>query len=67
MDLSDAKAYCGTGTIAAESTGSSMVVALQIPSTTYGGRVYCTATKINCQCGLRRKVCQISNGRESSV
>ncbi|XP_001657965.2 venom serine protease 34 [Aedes aegypti] len=66
MDLSDAKAYCGTGTIAAESTGSSMVVALQVPSTTYGGRVYCTATKINCQCGLRRKK-KIVGGTETLV
>lgn len=56
MDLSDGRAYCGTGTVTTESSGSSMVVSLQVPSTTYGGRFYCTATKINCQCGMSRKV-----------
>ncbi|XP_029731272.1 venom serine protease-like [Aedes albopictus] len=66
MDLSDAKAYCGTGTVAAESTGSSMVMALQAPSMTYGGRVRCTATKINCQCGMRRKK-KIVGGTETLV
>ncbi|XP_062559125.1 venom serine protease-like isoform X2 [Armigeres subalbatus] len=66
MDLADAKAYCGTGTVAAESTGSSMVVALQVPSTTYGGRVYCTASKISCQCGMRRKK-KIVGGTETLI
>ncbi|XP_055606903.1 venom serine protease-like [Uranotaenia lowii] len=54
-DLSDARAYCGTGTLTSNSTGSAMVISLQAAANSYGGRFYCTATKIDCQCGMKRK------------
>ncbi|XP_055531865.1 venom serine protease-like [Wyeomyia smithii] len=65
-DLSDAKAYCGTGTVTTESTGSGMVITLEVGATTYGGRFYCTAKKIDCQCGMRRKK-KIVGGTETLV
>ncbi|XP_058832231.1 venom serine protease 34-like [Topomyia yanbarensis] len=66
LDLSDAKAYCGTGTVTAESTGSSMIVTLEVGSATYGGRFYCTAKKIDCKCGMKRKQ-KIVGGTETLV
>ncbi|XP_053670994.1 venom serine protease-like [Anopheles nili] len=64
--LSDGQAYCGTGVLNTESTSNRLVVALQIPGATQGGRFYCTATKIECQCGLRRTR-KIVNGEETLV
>ncbi|KAL9702321.1 hypothetical protein quinque_005839 [Culex quinquefasciatus] len=66
-NLGDARAYCGTGTLTTESTGSSMVVALDVPaSSADGGRFYCTATKLDCACGMRRKK-RIVGGTETLV
>ncbi|XP_050090994.1 venom serine protease-like [Anopheles aquasalis] len=65
-NLSDGQAYCGTGVLNTESTYNSLVVALQVAGTTYGGRFYCTANKIECQCGMRRKK-KIVNGVETLV
>ncbi|XP_001861527.2 venom serine protease 34 [Culex quinquefasciatus] len=66
-NLGDARAYCGTGTLTMESTGSSMVVALDVPaSSAGGGRFYCTATKLDCACGMRRKK-RIVGGTETLV
>ncbi|XP_058461897.1 venom serine protease 34-like isoform X2 [Malaya genurostris] len=66
LDLSDSKAYCGTGTVTTESIGSSMVVTLEVSTATHGGRFYCTAKKINCQCGMKRKK-KIVGGTETLV
>uniref|UniRef100_A0A182N2U8 Peptidase S1 domain-containing protein n=1 Tax=Anopheles dirus TaxID=7168 RepID=A0A182N2U8_9DIPT len=65
-NLSDGQSYCGTGTLSTASTYSTMVVALQVLGATQGGRFFCTATKIECQCGMRRTR-KIVNGEETLV
>ncbi|XP_058053370.1 venom serine protease-like [Anopheles bellator] len=65
-ELADGQAYCGTGALGVESSSSKLVLALLVPGATNGGRFYCTATKIDCQCGMRRKK-KIVNGAETLV
>ncbi|KFB50059.1 AGAP011909-PA-like protein [Anopheles sinensis] len=65
-NLSDGNTYCGAGVLNTESSSNKMVIALQVPGTTNGGRFYCTATKIDCQCGMRKRK-KIVNGEETLV
>uniref|UniRef100_A0A182JMW6 Peptidase S1 domain-containing protein n=1 Tax=Anopheles atroparvus TaxID=41427 RepID=A0A182JMW6_ANOAO len=65
-NLADGNSYCGSGVLNMESTLNKMVVSLQVPGATYGGRFYCTATKIECQCGMRKRK-KIVNGEETLV
>ncbi|XP_049295548.1 venom serine protease-like [Anopheles funestus] len=65
-NLTDGQVYCGSGVLNTQSSFNRMVVALQVPATTQGGRFFCTATKIDCQCGVRRTR-KIVNGEETLV
>ncbi|XP_061514804.1 venom serine protease [Anopheles gambiae] len=65
-NLADGQAYCGSGVLSTESTYSGLTIALLVPGTSKGGRFFCTATKIECQCGVRRTR-KIVGGEETLV